>query len=174
MSPDQARDTPNHTLAKKLYYEDIMKRGLKKLGVKKEGDSIVLFSKTKKFKYKVGDSVVISAIKTAFHHGYLPQWTGEVFFVTSREVKQGVIVYTVKSWDNELVQGSFYESEISPVYVPNDTSYVVEKVIDRRIKNNTKESLVKWVGFPSSHMTWVPTSAIVNRKVLKSKLFLPE
>lgn len=38
--------------------------------------------------------------------------------------------------------------------------YVVEKIIDCRIKNGVKEYLLKWIGYDDKDNTWEPESKI--------------
>ena len=174
VSPAEAVEMPDPDLRKLLYYDKLDREGEKeKISVsldEKTGERTFDLPRRQTFRHKVGEAVVISAVKTAFHKGYLPQWSGEVFFVTSREVKQGHDVYRIKSWENEAVEGTFYGQELSAVTVPDDTTYVVEKILDRRKKGGRDEVLVRWVGFPDSHITWVASAHVVNNKVLKRRL----
>ena len=39
-----------------------------------------------------------------------------------------------------------------------EEEYVVEKVVDKRIRNGRKEYLLKWKNYPDSENTWEPSS----------------
>jgi hypothetical protein len=98
-----------------------------------------------KHKFKVGESVRISKFKSIFTKGCLPNFT-EVF-----KIKQVIftkpIVYKLEDYQNELIDGYFYEEELN--YVPNSDQleYKIEKVMKYKTVNGKKFGLVKWKGY---------------------------
>ena len=44
-----------------------------------------------KFKFRVGDRVLISKSKSSFKKGYLPNWTKDLFSISKRITKEGPI-----------------------------------------------------------------------------------
>jgi len=100
-------------------------------------------------KYNVGDKVRISKYKTIFEKSYTPNWSNEIFTV-SKIVYSNPITYHLKDCRNEEIKGCFYEEELSSVR-HEDEVYLIEKVIKR--KNN--QAYVKWLGFDSSHNSWI-------------------
>ena len=46
--------------------------------------------------------------------------------------------------------------------------YIVENIIQRRIKNGRAEYLVKWKGYSSKFNTWEPTENILDVQLIKS------
>lgn len=69
-------------------------------------------------------------------------------------MKQGIPFYTLKDVEGDVINGTFYESELSRVVVTDDTTYRIEKVFKRR-KN---DALVKWSGWPNKFNNWIPKS----------------
>ena len=129
--------------------------GMKPVDVSKENESEVLkkFSilckvKKKKPKFKVGDKVRISKVKGVFEKGYTPNWLTEILTVV-RVSKTDPVVYYLKDYRNEPISGGFYEQEIQKVKYPN--FYLIEKVL----KRDGNKVLVKWLGFDSSHNSWI-------------------
>jgi hypothetical protein len=114
-----------------------------------------------KQKFKVGESVGIYTFKSIFTKGYLPNFTEEVF-----KIKQVIftkpIVYKLEDYQNELIDGYFYEEELS--YVPNSDKleYNTEKVIKYKTVNGNKIGLVKWKGYAEKFNSWEPISLIKN------------
>lgn len=108
----------------------------------------------KKSNIRVGDKVRISKVKSIFAKGYLPNWTEEIFTVSSINRKQSPITYKLKDYTGDIIEGSFYRQEIEPV-IHDDDVYLVEKVIRRQRRDGEEWCLVKWKGYPSSMNSWV-------------------
>ena len=103
---------------------------------------------------RVGDKVRISKVKSVFDKGYLPNWTEEIFTVSTINRKQSPISYKLKDFNGEVIEGSFYRHEIEPI-IHDDDTYLVEKIIRRQKRNGEEWCLVKWRGYPSSMNSWV-------------------
>ena len=101
-------------------------------------------------KFKIGDRVRITKKKTIFDKGFTPNWTDEIFTIS--EIKPTVpVTYTIKDVKGEQLGGSFYEQELQ---LSHTTTYRIEKVLRRRVRNGQKEEYVKWRGYDSSHNSW--------------------
>lgn len=107
-----------------------------------------------KFKFKVGDTVRISMTARPFRKGYLPNWTTEIFTVGAR-ISRSPPVYKLLDYDNEAIEGTFYEQELQRV-IKTDDVYEVEKVLKTRKRRGKTEYFVKWVGYPDKFNSWVP------------------
>jgi len=105
-------------------------------------------------KFIVGDKVRISKYKGTFDKGYLPNWTTELFTI-SKVLNTNPVTYKVKDWNDEEVEGSFYEPELVKFDKQNE-DYEIEKIIKTRTKKGKKELYVKWKGYPSSMASWIP------------------
>ena len=103
---------------------------------------------------RVGEQVRISKVKSVFAKGYLPSWTEEIFTVEAIERKHRPITYTLKDYNGDLLEGSFYRHEIQPV-IKDDDVFLVEKVIRTQKRGEEKWCLVKWKGYPSAFNSWV-------------------
>ena len=110
-------------------------------------------------KFKIGDSVRISKYKTTFAKGYLPNFTEEIF-----KIKQIVftrpIVYQLEDFQNEAIDGYFYEQELSYVPNPDQLEYKIEKVLRYKTIKGKKYGLVKWKGWGDKFNEWLPVSEI--------------
>ncbi|XP_044005504.1 uncharacterized protein LOC122850418 [Aphidius gifuensis] len=103
-------------------------------------------SKLKK-RSKIGDKVRMSKYKKIFEKGYTPNWTTEVFTIT-KVLNTIPITYKLADYQDNNVEGCFYQEELSPVRYPD--IYLVGKILKKR-KNKV---LVRWLGFDSEHDTW--------------------
>jgi len=106
-----------------------------------------------KIRFKVGDNVRISTQKGVFTKGYLPNWSTEIFEIIKIN-KTSPITYQLQDYTGKPIAGCFYSEEIHKTYHPNE--YLIEKII--RKKQN--QMLVKWLGFDSSHNSWINTCDI--------------
>jgi len=117
------------------------------------------------FKFNVGDLVRLSKFKWHFDKGYLPNWTDEIFVVSSRIASTPRRLYKLKDAGDELIEGKFYEDELQRVDKDlHSGEYEVERVLERRRNKTTNEQevLVKWKGWPDKFNSWIPASRLSN------------
>jgi hypothetical protein len=112
------------------------------------------------FKFNINDKVRISYQKVPFERAYNYHWTGEIFSITQRFSKQGIAKYTLKDWNNEPIEGTFYTDELQKVDVDENTAYKIEKILGRRIRNGQREVKVKWYLWPDRFNSWIPASSV--------------
>lgn len=99
-------------------------------------------------KFHIGDYVRISKFKTVFEKGYTPNWSTEIFKVKNINHKFPV-TYLLEDYQGNSIAGRFYEQELQKTNQPD--SYLVEKVLKRK----GSKVYVKWLGFGSSHNSWI-------------------
>lgn len=150
MSPTQALKTDDPTLWKIQYTN--------KKSIKRERLHPPKLKKP--FRYKIGDQVKLSHMRTAFEKNYDEKWTGEIFFITSRKTTDDIPIYEIKSWNNKPIIGTFYEKELQKVSVSQNDVYNIEKIIKRRVRAGQKEVLVKWQSWPSEYNSWIGASEL--------------
>ena len=114
--------------------------------------------KKAKFAFKVGDLVRISYIRTPFQREYSAKWTREIFRVTDRFIRQKQRIYKLVDWDNDPVEGTFYEYELQRT---TDTpSWKIEKVLKYQGRGAQRHALVQWKGWPKKFNSWIPVTDI--------------
>jgi len=99
-------------------------------------------------KFHVGDFVRVSKFKTVFEKGYTPNWTTEIFKVIRINYKFPV-TYLLEDYQGNPIAGRFYEKELQKTNHPD--TYLVEKILKRK----GSKVYVKWLGFDSSHNSWI-------------------
>ena len=100
-------------------------------------------------KFQVGDKVRITRKKGTFEKGFTPNWTEELFTISS--VKATNPTYTIKDQLGEPVRGSFYEQELQ---LSVQEIFRVERVL--RKKNN--QVYVKRKGYSNTFNSWIPVA----------------
>ena len=104
-------------------------------------------------KFKINDKVRISKYKRVFEKGYTPNWTREIFIVYS-VIATNPAVYKIKDLNDEKILGTFYDYELQKIY-KYDEIFLIDEILKTRVRNNQKEYLVSWLGYPASFNSWV-------------------
>src|SRR5436190_2931087 len=105
-------------------------------------------------RFILNDKVRISKFKHIFQKGYLPSWTNEVFTIY-RVQPTTPVTYILKDNRGEILQGGFYGHELQKSYT--DNVYLVQKIL----KKKGDSYLVSWLGFDSSHNTWISKKDLI-------------
>ena len=109
-----------------------------------------------RFKFAVEDRVRISKVKGLFEKSYLPNFTEELFTIYKRMAHQ-IPVYKLKDDAGEILDGTFYETELQEI-IKNDDFYRVQKILHKRKCKGVVEYFIKWKGYPDEFNSWVPES----------------
>jgi hypothetical protein len=112
----------------------------------------------KPFKFKVGDFVRISHLKTVFTRAYDQTYSGEVFKVHKRFHRGTLPIYRLHDLQDEDIKGTFYESELQKINVDPNQTWKVEKVLKTRGKGRNKQLFVKWKYYPRKFNSWINAS----------------
>lgn len=103
-------------------------------------------------KYKKGDFIRLARIKGLFERGYDANWTLEVYKIAAVHDDTSPIQYDVAEFDDTPVTGRFYEPEIQKTEYPDYR--LIEKELKTRTVNRKKQTLVKYLGWPSKYNEW--------------------
>ncbi|WAR21308.1 YMD3-like protein [Mya arenaria] len=117
-----------------------------------------LLPKQKPFKFRVGDYVRISHLKSAFTRAYDETYSGELFRVHTRYHRGLLPIYRLNDLQDEPIKGTFYESELQKVRVNADQTWKLEKVLKRRGKGRNMQYFVKWNYYPKKFNSWISAS----------------
>lgn len=109
-----------------------------------------------RYTFKLGQTVRLSHVRSVFDREYSQKWTGEIFKIKSRYRREGLPVYKLVDWDDDDLEGTFYEHEIQAVTVDDSTEYYIEKILRKRTRNGQKEVLVRWLHWPKKYDSWIP------------------
>ena len=111
-------------------------------------------------KYKAGQLVRLSHLRSKFTRAYDQQFTQELFKVVQGYIRDGVVVYTLQDYDNDPIKGSFYQSELQPVIEEKNKFYRIDKILKERGKGKNKQYFVSYKGWPSKFNSWVKNNAV--------------
>ena len=114
-----------------------------------------LKAKKKRSLLKVGDRVRLNKIHRTFGKGYLPGWTEEVF-VVHRVIEGSVPTSKFQEWDDTPVKGTFYHEDLQKVHVSDEVLFRIEKILKRQ----KGQLLVKWKGWPDKYNSWISRASV--------------
>ena len=115
------------------------------------------------YAFKVGDHVRTTYIRKPFQREYDSRWTGEIFKISRRFMRQGQPIYRVVDWYNDPVKGTFYQKELQKVEVTDQDIFKIEKVLKYKGRGKKREALVRWLGWPKKFDSWIPASNIEKK-----------
>ena len=102
----------------------------------------------------------ISKGKMKFAKGFEQKWTLELF--TNSKILRGSPhnVYESVDMRGELVDGQSYAVEITPVHITKRTEYLVDKILDSRVRQSIRKQRTMWRGYDPAFNSWTPTKDI--------------
>ena len=106
-------------------------------------------------KAKLGDPIRLSRAKQTFERGYVPNWTEEIFKISGLSKGANKMVYKVRDWLGEPIQGVFYPEEVQRVVRQPDKKFAIEKILKKKKVGRALTYLVKWQGLPEKFNSWV-------------------
>lgn len=116
------------------------------------------------FRFQLNDSIRISKMQKQFERAYHQKWTDEIFLIAGRERQQGIPMYRIKAWNNELIDGKFYENELQKIDIDESTVYKIEKIIKKKKVGKKDGYVVKWLGWGQEYNSWVSANEIKDIK----------
>lgn len=158
MAPDEVTKDKEWLIEMRMY--------VKPLRPKQEKEKKRTFSKTTKkrrpYRFKIGDKVRISHLKNVFSREYDQKWTGEIFTIASRFVRDGLPIYKLKDYGNVDIKGTFYQSELAKSDVKDDDMFQIEEILKTRGKGKNKQFFVKWLYWPKQFNSWINATEVQN------------
>lgn len=83
------------------------------------------------------------------------QWSGEIFIITKRFFRSSLPVNKLNDFNDEEIQGTFYQSELQRVDTSVDKLWKIEEIFKTRGSGQTEQYFVKWLYWPSKFNSWI-------------------
>jgi len=118
--------------------------------------------RTIRAKFKVGQHVRISKEKMKFKKGAEQNFSQEIFRINKVIKRTPRPVYELEDLNKTPIEGQFYQEELTPVRITEQTTYKIDKILDKRVRRGIQEYLVRWQGYNKDFDSWIPASSVKN------------
>jgi len=113
-----------------------------------------------KLKFRVGQHVRISKEKMKFAKGGEQNYTTEIFKVRKVVYSIPCPVFDLEDLRDQEIEGQLYGEELVPVRITKQTTYKIDKILDKRVRRGILENLVRWRRYSAEFNSWVRASDI--------------
>ena len=69
-------------------------------------------------------------------------------------------VFELEDLRGREIEGQFYSEELVPVRITKQTTYRIDKILDKRVRRGILEYFVRWRGYGEVFDSWVPATDI--------------
>jgi hypothetical protein len=106
--------------------------------------------------------VRISKKKIKFAKGGEQNYTMEVFRINKVIRKTPRPVYELEDLNHKVINGQFYNEELTPVRITKRTTSKNDKIPDTRVRRGIREYLVRWKGYGPHLDSWINAASVKN------------
>jgi hypothetical protein len=113
-------------------------------------------------KFRVGRHVRISKEKMKIAKGAEQNFSTEVFRIIKVIRRTPRPVYELEDLHGKLIDGQFYNEELTPVRITKKTEFKIDKILSTRVSRGIRDYLVRWKGHGPDFDSWINSASVKN------------
>ena len=102
----------------------------------------------------------ISKEKTKFAKDGEQTYSTEIFRITKFIERRQRPVYELEDLNKTPIDGQFCAEDHTPVRISKETSYKIDKILEKRVRRGIREYLVRWKCYGKDFDPWIPASSV--------------
>jgi len=84
----------------------------------------------------------------------------EIFHITIVIERSPRPVYELVDLNKAPIEGKFYGEELTPVRISKATTYKIDIILDKRVRQGIRKYLVRLKGYFKYFYSWIPASSV--------------
>jgi hypothetical protein len=94
--------------------------------------------------------------------GVEQNYTTEVFRIIKVIRRTPRPVYELEDLNHKVIDGQFYNEELSPVRITKRATFKIDKILDTRVRRDIREYHVRWKGYGPDFDSWINAASVKN------------
>ena len=117
--------------------------------------------KIRPYEFKIDQTVRIHYSRgQAFRKEYNESTGAQIYYIHERYSPGQNHLYKVRERHGQVLPGRFRPNQLEAVVINADTVWRIDRIVDRRVRNGTREVLIRWLDHGAQDDTWEPAANV--------------